>query len=185
MSDERPLTTGEVARFLHVTPVAVLSWIRDGKLQAYRVPGGRHRIPRDVFRKFLADNKIPLTLDPPSARRILIVDDEESVREAFGAALAGRGYEIITASDGPEALAVLKAKHFDLIFLDILLPGLSGASLLGAVKRWDPEAVVVISTGFPQHEETLEALEYGPAMLLRKPVKISDIETVLRIVFED
>ncbi len=184
MSDERPLSTGEVARFLHVTPVAVLSWIRDGKLQAYRVPGGRHRIPRDVFRKFLADNKIPMTLDPPSPRRILIVDDEESVREAFLAALEGRGFELVTASNGPDALAILKAKHFDLIFLDILLPGLSGASLLGAVKRWDPEATVVISTGFPQHEETLAALEYGPAMLLRKPVKLSDIDAVLKFVMD-
>ena len=185
VSDERPLSTGEVARLLHVTPVAVLGWIRDGKLQAYRVPGGRHRIPRGAFRKFLADNNIPVTLDPPSARRVLVVDDEESVREALDAALAGRGYEVVTASDGVEALSILKAKHFDLIFLDILLPGMSGASLFGAVKRWDPEAVVVISTGFPQHEETLAALDYGPAMFLLKPIKMTDIETVLKMVFEE
>ncbi len=165
--------------------MAVLGWIRDGKLQAYRVPGGRHRIPRDVFRKFLAENNIPVALDAPAPRRILIVDDEESVREALETALAGRGYEVLTASDGTEALSVLKAKHFDLIFLDILLPGLSGASLFGAVKQWDPEAVVVISTGFPNHEETLAALDYGPAMFLRKPVKMNDIETVLKMVFEE
>ena len=185
MSDERPLSTGEVARLLHVTPVAVLGWIRAGKLPAYRVPGGRHRIPRAEFRKFLADNQIPLTLEPPASRRILFVDDNAAVREAFGAILQTKGYEVVLASDGPEALEIIRENHFDLICLDIILPNLSGAALIGEVKRWDPEAVVVIITGHPHHAETLAALEHGPAMLLAKPIRLSDIEAVLKIVFED
>jgi excisionase family DNA binding protein len=185
VSDERPLSTGEVARLLHVTPVAVLGWIRAGKLSAYRVAGGRHRIPRAEFRKFLADNQIPLTLEPPASRRILFVDDNAAVREAFGAILQTKGCEVVLASDGPEALEIIRENHFDLIFLDIILPNLSGAALIGEVKRWDPEAVVVIVTGHPHHEETLAALEHGPAMLLAKPIRLSDIEAVLKIVFED
>jgi DNA-binding NtrC family response regulator len=72
-----------------------------------------------------------------------------------------------------------------LIFLDIILPHLSGAALIGEVKRWDPEALVVIITGHPDHAETLAALEHGPAMLLAKPIRLSDIEAVLKIVFEE
>ena len=79
MSDERPLSTGDVARLLHVTPVAVLRWIRAGKLTAYRVPGGHYRIARSEFRKFLTDNQIPISISltscfprsvaPPFSRR--------------------------------------------------------------------------------------------------------------------
>ncbi|MBI3122548.1 MAG: helix-turn-helix domain-containing protein [candidate division NC10 bacterium] len=121
MSDEKPLSTGEVARLLHVSPVTVRCWIRAGKLPAYRVPGGHYRIARSEFR----------------------------------------------------------------IFLDVLLPTIGGASLLKAIKRRDPEAVVVLITGYPHHDETLAALEYGPAMLLRKPIKLTDIHAVLEIVFKE
>jgi len=184
VSDEKPLGTGEVARLLHVTQVAVLLWIRAGKLTAARVPGGRYRIARDDFRKFLADNRLPVTLPPAPAKRILVVDDEAAVREAFDAALSAKGYHVILAADGRKALRILREERFDLIFLDILLPTMSGASLLKAVKRRDPEALVVLITGFPEHDETLAALKHGPAMLLRKPIRLSDIEAVLEIVFK-
>ncbi|MBI4573668.1 MAG: response regulator [candidate division NC10 bacterium] len=185
MPQERPLSTGDIARLLHVTGVAVLRWIRAGKLTAYRIPGGRFRIARDEFRKFLADNKIPVTLDVPSPRRVLVVDDDASVRDAFEAALRARGYEVELASDGRGALRQIRLDRFDLIFLDILLPSVAGASVLKALKRRDPEAVVVLITGYPYHDETLAALEYGPAMLLRKPIKLSDINAVLEIVFKE
>jgi len=185
MSDEKPLSTGEVARLLHVTPVAVLGWIHAGKLTAYRVPGGRHRIPRAAFRQFLADNNIPVTLDAPPRKRVLVVDDEASVREAFQGALAVKGYEVLLAADGREALRLIRRDPFDLIFLDILLPTVGGASVLKAIKRRDPEALVVLITGYPYHDETLTALEYGPAMLLRKPIKLADIDAVVDIVFKE
>ncbi|MBI4841724.1 MAG: response regulator [candidate division NC10 bacterium] len=184
MTDERPLSTGDIARLLHVTAVAVLRWIRAGKVKAYRVPGGRYRIARDEFRKFLADNKIPVTLDVPTPRRVLVVDDEAPVRDAFEAALRAKGYEVVLASDGRQALRQIRQDGFDLIFLDILLPGVGGASVLKALKRKDPEALVVLITGHPYHDETLAALEHGPAMLLRKPIKLADIHAALEIVFK-
>jgi len=185
VSDERPLSTGEVARLLHVTPVAVLGWIRAGKLKAYRVPGGRYRIARAEFRRFLADNQIPITIDTASPKRILVVDDEATVRHAFEAYLQAKGYEVVLAAGGREALRLLRRENFDLVFLDILLPDVGGASLLKTIKRRDPEAVVILITGYPSHEETLAALESGPAMLLPKPIKIADIEAVLKIVFKE
>ncbi len=185
MVDERPLSTGEVGRLLHVTSVAVLGWIRAGKLKAYRVPGGRYRIARSEFRKFLRDNQIPVALDAPAPRRVLVVDDEAPVREAFGAALTAKGYAVVLAEDGREALRVLNHELVDLIFLDILLPTVGGASILKAIKRRDPEAVVVLITGYPHHAETLAALKYGPAMLLPKPVKVADLDAVLKIVFKE
>ncbi len=87
--------------------------------------------------------------------------------------------------DGREALRLIKREAFDLIFLDILLPAVGGASVIKALKRRDPEAVVVLITGYPYHDETLAALEYGPAMLLRKPIKLTDIDAVFEIVFKE
>lgn len=184
-SDKKPLSTGQVARLLHVSPVGVLRWIRAGKLKAYRVPGGHYRIARAEFRKFLADNQIPVTLEAPRSRRVLIVDDEATVREALRAALESEGYEVALARDGREALQSLRQARFDLIFLDILLPRIGGASVLKSIKRRDPDPVVVIITGYPQHDETLAALEFGPAMLLPKPITLADIKAVLKVVFKE
>ncbi len=182
MAPEKPLSTGEVARLLHVTPVTVFHWIRAGKLPAYRVPGGRYRVARAAFRDFLAANQSPVRLDAPAAKRVLVVDDEAVVREAFQAVLTKKGYEVLLAADDREALRHLEAGSFDLVFLDVLLPAVGGASVLRAIKRRDPEAVVVLITGYPNHEETLAALKHGPAMVLPKPIKIADIESVCRIV---
>jgi DNA-binding NtrC family response regulator len=106
------------------------------------------------------------------------------VREAFKAALEVQGYAVALARDGREALRIVRRESFDLIFLDILLPEVGGASVLKAIKRRDPEAVVVLITGAPYHDDTLAALEHGPAMLLRKPIKLTDIHAVLEIVFK-
>jgi len=80
MSNEEPFSTGDVARLLHVSLVTVLLWIRAGKLKAYRVPGGHYRIAQAEFRKFLTDNQIPVSLDPPAPRRVLAV----TTRPLFG-----------------------------------------------------------------------------------------------------
>lgn len=185
VAHEKPLSTGEVARLLHVSPVAVLLWIRAGKLKAARVPKGRYRVALADFRKFLADNQFRGILDTLATRRILVVDDDPSVREALGTVLQAKGYPVVLTKDGREALREIRRQRFDLIFLDIFLPTVGGASILKTIKRRDPEAVVVVITGYPHHEETLAALECGPAMLLAKPIKLEDIEVILKIVFKE
>jgi excisionase family DNA binding protein len=185
MPEDRPLSTGDVARLLHVTPVCVLRWVRAGKLPAYRVPGGHFRFARAEFRKFLADNQIPVALDEPPGRRILVVDDEEGARDAFEAALTARGYTVVLVRDGREALRIIRRERFDLIFLDALLPTVGGTPVLESIKRRDPEAVIVLLAEQPQHARTLAALKYGPAVLLPKPTKAADVWAVLKIVFNE
>ncbi len=129
----------------------------------------------------------PVLADPPDTmpKRVLVMDDEATVRGAFDAALSAEGYHVSLAEDGRQAFRILRQEHFDLIFLDILPPVVGGASVLKAIKRRDPEAVVVLITGFPHHDDTLTALEHGPAMLRPKPITLTDIDAVLKIVFKE
>ena len=60
MNNGRPLTTGDVARYCHVTPQAVLKWIKAGKLQAYSTPGGQHRVEQRTFVEFLHEYEMPV-----------------------------------------------------------------------------------------------------------------------------
>lgn len=182
--DEQPLTTGDIARLLHVNRVTVFGWIRAGKLPAYRLPGGHYRVAPAAFRAFLTSHRLPLALTPALPKRVLVVEDDAAVRDAFETFLAGAGYHVVLAVDGGEALRRLEAEQFDLVFLDILLPDVGGDVILGAIKRHTPATPVVIITGYPHHERTLAALDYGPAMLLAKPIKLPDIEAVLQIVFK-
>ncbi|MFI5341645.1 MAG: response regulator [Candidatus Methylomirabilales bacterium] len=129
----------------------------------------------------------PVLADPPDTmpKRVLVVDDEATVWGAFDAALSAKGYHVSLAEDGRQAFWILRQEHFDLIFLDILFPVVGGASVLKAIKRRDPEAVVVLITGFPYHDDTLTALEHVPAMLLPKPITLTDIDAVLKIVSKE
>lgn len=186
MAKEKPLTTGEVARCLHVTSMAVLKWIRSGKLKAYRVPGGHYRIEREEFLRFLHENRMPIPeeLLPPEPLRILVVDDDPAIRESLQLILVQDGYEVALAADGEEAVEAVRQRRYDLIFLDVLLPKKSGPEVFKAIREMDPEALVVLITGYSDHPQALKTLELGPAMLLRKPFKIQEIRDVIRIVFK-
>jgi excisionase family DNA binding protein len=177
------MSTGDVARLLHVSRVAVLLWVRAGKLKAARVPRGRYRIAPAEFQRFVADNGLQVARDRSPRRRILVVDDDASVRDAFEAALRPHDHEVVLAQDGAEAVRAVRRTRFDLIFLDILLPRIRGSTVLRSIKARDRATVVVLITGFPDHDETRAALKYGPAMLLRKPIKLADVEAVLDMVF--
>lgn len=186
MPKERPLTTGDVARYLHMTHMGVLKWIRSGKLRAYRAPGGYHRIEREEFRRFLRENNIPIPeeLQAPELERVLVVDDDPAILELFEIIVSRKGYHISTASDGLEALELLKKGKYNLIFLDVILPGKSGPELFRSIRELDPKAMVVLVTGYPHHQQVMEAMEFGPVMLMRKPLGVKDIEAVLEIVFK-
>ena len=128
----------------------------------------------------------PVLADPPDTmpKRILVMDDEATVQGAFTAALSAKGHHVSLAKDGRQAFRILRQEHFDLVFLDILLPVVGGASVLKAITQRAPEALVVLITGFPHHDDTLTVLEHGLAMLLPKPITLTDIDAVLKIVFK-
>ncbi len=110
--------------------------------------------------------------------KILIVDDEELVRELYGAWLEEEGYEVITAASVQEALGTLKAEDIDTIVSDIRMARQTGIDLLAQVKEHDPDLPVILVTGVPAVESAIEALRLQAYDYMIKPVT----ETALRRV---
>lgn len=116
--------------------------------------------------------------------RILVVDDEESIREFFEIMLKREGFEVVTASNGREALEVLKTKQADLIISDIQMPEMSGMDFLSRVKESDPEALVIMITAFGSTETAVEAMKLGAYDYVQKPFKIDEVKIVIRKALE-
>ena len=107
---------------------------------------------------------------PREARQsALVVDDEQTTRAFMSRAIARHGWRCVVASSGSEALARVAEEQFDLIFLDLSMPGMSGAETFSRIRRIDPGANVVISTAYPDSELMAEALRVGRFSLLPKP----------------
>lgn len=107
--------------------------------------------------------------------RVLIVDDEDVVRMSYAAALAQVECEPRTARDGAAALRAMERAPFDVVFLDLRMPGMDGLSVLQEMKRNWPESEVVIVTGYPSVETAKEAVRLGAFDYLEKPVGPDDI----------
>jgi DNA-binding NtrC family response regulator len=102
--------------------------------------------------------------------RILIVDDDDAVRLSYLRSLAGARYNVEAAWDGTEALRAMEQQPFDVILLDLRMPGMDGMSVLKAIKERWPESEVVIITGYPSLETVKEAVQLGACDYLSKPV---------------
>ena len=103
--------------------------------------------------------------------KILIVDDEESIRFTFESFLSDEGHEVTTAGGYNEALAIISRYEFDLIFMDIVLGGETGIDLLKEIKNRDMRCPVVMITGYPNVETASAALRLGAFDYIFKPVK--------------
>jgi putative nucleotidyltransferase with HDIG domain len=100
---------------------------------------------------------------------ILIVDDEEAIREVVSCLLDAQGYHCSTVSNGQEALAWLKNKSCDLVLSDMLMPGMGGMELLGHLKKHDPELPVVMVTATHDLSTAIEAIRHGAYDYILKP----------------
>jgi len=101
---------------------------------------------------------------------ILIVDDEEVVRRSYSRVLSGAHCHTESAVNGDEALRALSNKPFDVVLLDLRMPGQDGISVLKAIKQHWPESEVVVITGYPSVDTAKEAVRLGACDYLAKPV---------------
>ena len=102
--------------------------------------------------------------------RILVVDDERSVRVTVRAFLEGAGYQTGQAEDADAAEALLASGGYDMVVSDIILPGASGLELLQRIRQNAPDVPVIMITGEPNAETAIEAVHAGATDYLNKPV---------------
>jgi len=111
-----------------------------------------------------------------SARGIIhIIDDEPIIHDVLGQLLTSEGYEVEASTSGEEALAKHSSQAFDLILLDLLMPGLDGIEVLKRIKRIDPQAMVIIITAYASVESAISAMKIGAFDYIQKPFKHDEL----------
>ena len=113
--------------------------------------------------------------------RILVVDDDESIRKTLANILEEKGYSVDTAENGREAIRKSKAKFYNLALIDIRLPDMEGTKLLTAMKEATPRMVKIIVTGYPSLQNAIEAVNKGADAYILKPF---NVESVLNTIKE-
>ena len=106
---------------------------------------------------------------------ILIVDDESNIRKTFGKILKHKGYNVNEAGSSSEAVSIAETKFFNIAFVDIKMPGLSGIEVLKSIKKINEDTIVVMVTAFASVDTTIEALNNGAYSYITKPVNMDEV----------
>ena len=179
--DEGFLTTEEVLEYLQVNLRTVYRLIKAGKIPAVRVGRQWRFRKRDIdvwlesqrprnLRPAAAAAKIPA---PAAARpRVLVVDDEASIRDLLAKTLALAEYDVDLAPDGRAALERLRIIPYDLLITDLKMPGVDGLTVIKEARRLKADIPVIIITGFSTEASAIEAVNLGVSGYLTKPFRV-------------
>lgn len=113
--------------------------------------------------------------------RILVIDDDESIRKTITSILEEKGYTVDAAENGKEAIRKSKARFYNLALIDIRLPDMEGTKLLTAMRETVPKMVKIIVTGYPSLHNAVEAVNKGADAYVLKPF---NVEKTLKIIEE-
>src|SRR5438132_6740638 len=115
---------------------------------------------------------------------ILIIDDEEIMREILETLLTREGYDVRLASSGVEGLELARAVPFDAAIVDIMMPGIDGIATLDELKRIDEDLAVIIITAYASVESAISAMKSGAFDYITKPSKNDEVIVVVRNAME-
>jgi two-component system response regulator PilR (NtrC family) len=111
--------------------------------------------------------------------KILVVDDEQSMRDFLAILLTKEGHEVVTAKNGADAIRSVQAEIFDLVITDVKMPGADGMEVLKSVKEISPETVVIMITAFATTETAVEAMKIGAYDYIIKPFKVDELKLII------
>ncbi len=118
-----------------------------------------------------------------AAQRILVVDDEASIRDLCARVLTRSGFKVTMASTGEDAVRRLQDEPFDLVISDIRMPGISGMDVLVMAKTLHPSIAVILITGFGTSEVVERANQSGADRILTKPFNALELLAMVRKIF--
>ena len=149
---------------------------RENKVPAFKV-GGVWRFSKNSLYNWAGSQPARQT-----TKSVLVVDDEEYIRDTVGRTLQGEGFLVTTACGGAEALELMREHVPDLVLLDLKMPGMDGAATLKKIRETHGAIPVIIITGFPDSDLVNRALEYSPITLLAKPVQSTDLIQAVKMI---
>jgi two-component system, OmpR family, phosphate regulon sensor histidine kinase PhoR len=115
---------------------------------------------------------------------VLIVDDESRIRNVCSKMLLQEGYDVAQAENAEAGLAMVALRHFDIILLDLLMPGMSGMEALGRIRALHPDTLVIVITGYATLEHAVDAMKNGAFDFVSKPFSPTDLRLVLTKAIE-
>jgi len=116
--------------------------------------------------------------------KILVVDDEQGLREVLSIMLKRTGYAVTSVADGEEAVELLNKEIFDLVITDLRMPKVDGMEVLKAAKSASPETVVLVITAFATADSAVEAMKQGAYDYLTKPFQVDEVQLIIRNALE-
>lgn len=115
---------------------------------------------------------------------VLVIDDEERVREGCRKVLVRDGYEVTIAESGGVGLDLIERQHYDLILLDLMMPSLSGFDVLAHVKKLHPDTVIIVISGYATVENSIEAMKQGAFDFIPKPFSPEQLRVLTKKAIE-
>ena len=162
------MTLEEVADYFRVTKKTIYRLLEKRIIPARKV-GRQWRFDKDSIDVWMRQSS------PEAIANILVVDDEETICSLFLNTLEEVGHKVTIASESSKGLELVKDQDYDLVFLDLKMPGMDGAELFRQIRLTKPELPVTIITGYPNSDLMMKALAYGPFGVMKKPFSGSDI----------
>ena len=175
MAESSPelMTVKETAEYLRIPLPTVYYLVQRGQLPAVQI-GGRWRVKKDLLDRDVLRNE---TAGQPT---VLVVDDDEVIQSIFKLFLKKAGFSRVIVGNGRDAFAALEKQKFDLCFLDLQLPDITGDEVYAVAKKQHPELPIVIITGYPDSDMMNNILKHGPVTMLKKPLKVEDLQWTLQ-----
>lgn len=183
--DGKFYSSKDVCENLQISKSTLFKWEREGLItkvrrdwRGWRLYDERNleEIRQNIEKQKAADTK-------PRSSYVLVVDDDTMILQVMSDLLQAAGYDVLTATNGDEAVSLHLEKQPALTFLDVKLRGKSGIDVFREIKVVDPGATIVILTGYPKIEDTVQVIKEGAYNYLTKPIKSEELlEMVAEVI---
>jgi excisionase family DNA binding protein len=181
MVDGRYMTIDETADYLRLSRETLYKYVQRGVIPAAKV--GRHwRFDRQAIDQWMSSQTeasrgegvsdaaaAPVPAGTGPWMNVLVVDDDVAIRRLLEVWIRGEGHRVDMAGNGAEAMTLLTSRTYDLVFLDLHMPDLTGGQVLGRLQEYDDRPPVVLITGFSETPMMDQALHYDLLYVLSKP----------------
>jgi excisionase family DNA binding protein len=176
----------QVAEYLQMNKMTVYKLARQGTIPAFKV-ASEWRFKKELIEQWLMNQlkgkpdleKLGAEMKLSHDKTVLVVDDEDVIRDFFSRAL--KGYKVLTASSGEEALSIIRKDRPDLVLLDIKMPGIGGIETLKKIKEIDGNIPVVMLSAFATLENSIAAARLGAYASIAKPFDLEEMKSIIKV----